>query len=385
VFKVERGPAGERIAYARLWGGHVDVRGRLAVHGEERRVTRIELFEDGATRPVDILPAGRIGRLWGLGDVRIGDPLGAPRAAALRHFPPPTLETVVRPVRASDKGRLFGALAQLAEQDPLIALRQDDLRGEIAVSLYGEVQKEVIRDTLAADFRVEADFSETTPICIERLLGEGAALWEPPYPFMARVGLRVAPRPPGSGVEFALEVDVGSLPAAFFKAVEEAVRETLGQGLNGWDIPDVFVAMTHVIRWRHFATSTPSDHRHLTPLALMQAVKRAGTVVCEPIDRFTLTAPERCLGALLPELARLEAEMHGQASDGRMAVIDGDIAVRHVHALQQRLPGLTEGEGVLETRFDHHRPVKGAPPTRPRTDANPLNRKEYLQNLARRG
>ena len=384
VFKVERGPAGERIAYARLWGGHLDARERLTVHGESRRTTRIELFDGGVTKPVDTLPAGRIGKLWGLGDIRIGDQLGEPRHRPTRHFASPTLETSVRPVRPSDKSRLFAALAQLAEQDPLIALRQDDLRGEIAVSLYGEVQKEVIRDTLAADFRLEADFAETTPICIERLVGEGVSLWEPPYPFMARVGLRVAPRPPGAGVEFKLEVEVGSLPAAFFKAVEDGVRETLRQGLNGWNVPDAFVAMTHVIRYRHFATSTAADHRRLTPLALMQAVKRAGTVVCEPIDHFTLTVPDRCLAALLPELAKLEADMHGQASEGRMAVIDGEIAVRQAHALQQRVPGLTQGEGVLETAFSHHRPVKGDPPVRARTDANPLNMKAYLQNLAGR-
>ena len=384
VFKVERGGAGERIAFARLWDGRVDVRERLTVHGEERRVTRIELFDDGEAKPVDTLPAGRIGKLWGLGDIRIGDPLGEPRHGLARQFARPTLETVVRPVRGSDKGRLFAALAQLAEQDPLIALRQDDARGEIAVSLYGEVQKEVIRDTLAADFRVEAAFDETTPICIERLIGEGASLWEPPYPFIARVGLRVEPRPPGAGVEFKLEVDVGSLPAAFFKAVEDAVRETLHQGLNGWDISDAFVAMTHVIRYRHWATSNPAEHRRLTPLALMQAVKRAGTVVCEPIDHFTLSAPEAALAALLPELAKLEAEMQRQASEGRQAVIEGEIAVRHVHALRQRLPSLTQGEGVLETHFSHHRPVKGEPPVRARTDANPLDKTEYLQNLTRR-
>jgi ribosomal protection tetracycline resistance protein len=384
VFKVERGDAGERIAYARLWGGRLAVRDHVAVHGDERRVTRIQLFDDGHAQSVEALEAGRIGKLWGLGDIRIGDPLGEPRRLPAREFAPPTLETVVRPTRPADKGRLFSALAQLAEQDPLIALRQDDLRGQIAVSLYGEVQKEVIRDMLAADFRVEAEFAETTPICIERLVGEAASLWEPPYPFMARVGLRVAPRPPGTGVEFKLEVDVGSLPAAFFKAVEDGVRETLRQGLHGWDIPDAFVAMTHVIRYRHFATSTPADHRKLTPLALMQAVKRGGTVVCEPIDRFTLSAPERCLAALLPELAKLDAEMLAQASDGASALIEGEIAVRHVHALRQRLPGLTEGEGVLETAFSRHRPVKGESPVRARTDANPLNKKDYLQNLARR-
>jgi ribosomal protection tetracycline resistance protein len=384
VFKVDRGPAGERIAFARLWSGRIDVRERLPVHEDDRRVTRIEVFERGATHQVQTLPAGRIGKLWGLGDIRIGDPLGEPRRRMQRHFAPPTLETVVRPVRLSDKGRLYAALSQLAEQDPLIGLRQDDLTGLIYVSLYGEVQKEVIRDTLAADFRLEVEFAETTPICVERLLGTGASLWEPPNPFMARVGLRVDPAPPGAGVEFKLEVDVGSLPAAFFKAVEEGVRETLHQGLQGWNVPDVSVAMTHVIRYRHFATSTASDHRHLTPLALMQALKRAGTVVCEPIERFALTAPEHCLGSVLPELSKLEVDLRTQASEGRNAVLEGEIAAHNVHALQLRLAGLTEGEGVLETAFDHYRPIRGEPPVRPRTDANPLNRKEYLTNLARR-
>jgi ribosomal protection tetracycline resistance protein len=174
------------------------------------------------------------------------------------------------------------------------------------------------------------------------------------------------------------------LPAAFFTAVEDGVRDALREGLSGWEIPDAFVAMTHVIRYRHWATSTPGEHRRLAPLAVLQAVKRAGTIVCEPIDRFTLTAPEASLAGLLPELAKLEAEMQAQRSEGRMAVIDGEIAVRNVHALQLRLPGLTQGEGVLEAAFSHHRPVKGARPVRARTDANPLNLKEYLQNVSRR-
>ena len=46
--------------------------------------------------------------------------------------------------------------------------------------------------------------------------------------------------------------------------------------------------------------------------------------------------------------------------------------------------GLTRGEGVLESTFDRYEPVRGALPTRPRTDRNPLNREEYLLHLAGR-
>jgi ribosomal protection tetracycline resistance protein len=55
-----------------------------------------------------------------------------------------------------------------------------------------------------------------------------------------------------------------------------------------------------------------------------------------------------------------------------------------VHALAQRLPTLTRGEGELESAFDHHREVAGEVPSRPRSDHNPLNRKEYLLHVVRR-
>jgi ribosomal protection tetracycline resistance protein len=65
-------------------------------------------------------------------------------------------------------------------------------------------------------------------------------------------------------------------------------------------------------------------------------------------------------------------------------VVAGEIPAARVHELQQRLPTLTRGEGVLETEFDHYRPVRGAPPVRPRWDHNPLNRGEYLLQVTRR-
>src|SRR5262249_13704008 len=113
--------------------------------------------------------AGEIGKLWGLAEVQIGDAIGLPaKAATEQQFAPPTLESVVAPACPDDGARLRIALGQLAEQDPLIAVRQDDERRELSVSLYGEVQKEVIQATLATDFGLEVSFRETTTICVER-------------------------------------------------------------------------------------------------------------------------------------------------------------------------------------------------------------------------
>jgi ribosomal protection tetracycline resistance protein len=398
VFKIERGPAGEKIAYVRLFSGTVRVRDRLRFGGHEEKVTAIAVFEDGAAVRRPSVAAGQIGKLWGLGEVRVGDQVGVPRATGPgHHFDPPTLETVVVPSRPADKGRLHLALTQLAEQDPLIDLRQDDLRQELHVSLYGEVQKEVIGATLAADFGLEVGFRETTTICIERPTGTGAAverLNKAPNPFLATVGLRVAPAPAGSGVGFQVEAELGSMPLAFFAAVEDTVRETLRQGLQGWEVTDCTVAMTHSgylakhslghQRFNKSMSSTGEDFRKLTPLVLMRALRRAGTVVCEPIHRFRLEVPDDTLGAVLPVLAGLDAVPRTPVPRGSSYLVEGEVPAARVHELQQRLSALTRGEGVLESALDRYQPVRGPVRTRPRTDHNPLDRKEYLRHVLRR-
>jgi ribosomal protection tetracycline resistance protein len=383
VFKVERGPAGEKIAYARLFRGTLKARQRVTLgDGSEARVTGIAVFEGGRSVDTHVLTAGGIGKLWGLTGIRIGDAIGRSRQRAEpRHFAPPTLETRVEPRHPSQRGALNAALAQLAEQDPLIDLRRDDLRQEIYLSLYGEVQKEVVEETLRGEFGIEAAFHPSTTICVERPVGTGAAVEWAPDPFLATVGLRIEPGPVGSGLAYRVEVEYGSLPVSFHTAIEDAVNTTLRQGLHGWQVTDCKVVLTHATRLRKWATSTPAAHRALTPLVLMGALRQAGTVVCEPVHHFVLTLPEETLAAVLPALARLEAMLKVPAIDGHTSMLEGEIAAVNVHRLQQLLPGLTRGEGVLEAEFHHYRPVRGPGATRPRTGADPSNRKDYLARV----
>jgi ribosomal protection tetracycline resistance protein len=399
VFKIERGAAGEKIAYVRMFSGMVAARDRVPFgHSGERKVTAISVFAGGSAVRRDSVSAGEIGKLWGLTEIQVSDVVGTPYKPAEQHkFAPPTLETIVVPIDRGGKGALRVALAQLAEQDPLINVRQDDIRQEISVSLYGEVQKEVIEATLAADFGVDVSFRETTTICVERPLGTGAAverMHEPPNPFLATIGLRIEPAAVGSGLEFSLEAELGSMPLAFFRAVRDTVRETLQQGIYGWEVTDCTVAMTHSgylgkhslghQRFNKSMSSTGEDFRKLAPLVVMAALRQARTVICEPIHSFCLDVPADALRVLLPVLSQLRAVPRTQASRGSSATLTGDIPAARVHELRQQLPTLTRGEGVVECAFDRYEPVSGTRPTRPRTDCNPLDRDEYLRRMARR-
>jgi ribosomal protection tetracycline resistance protein len=370
IFKVERGPAGEKIAYARMFSGTVRTRDRLPFgHDQEGRVTAISVFGGGPAAPRACVTAGQIGKLQGLAAIRIGDILGQGRAAPPgAQFAPPSLETVVVPARPADQGGLRAALGQLAEQDPLINVRQDDARQEILVSLYGEVQKEVIQATLTADFGIDASFRETTTICIERPAGAGMAaefLGDQANPFRATVGLRIVPAQAGSGVRFRLGIERGALPAAFQKAVEETVHQTLQQGLRGWQVTDAVVTLTHSgftppppSGWSKWSSSA-GDFRNLTPLVLMSALRQAGTRVYEPVHRFHLEAPADTAWSVLPALARLGAVPDGPVTQGSLLTVTGDIPAAQVHDLRQQLPGLTHGAGILDATFGYYRLALG--------------------------
>jgi ribosomal protection tetracycline resistance protein len=417
VFKVERGPAGQKIAFVRLFSGTVRVRDRVRFGpgATERKVTGIEVFANGSTERRMSASAGEIARIHGLAEIRIGDKIGPTLAAApgssrggrrgqpteFAHppteFVPPTLDAVVASVDPGKRGALRAALDVLAEQDPLIAVRQDDDREEITVSLYGEVQKEVIGATLASEFGVEVEFRDSTMIYVERPVGTGSAverLKEPHNPFVATVGLRIDAAPPGSGVEFRIEVELGSMPLAFFKAVEDTARRTLEQGLYGWAVIECVVSMTHSgylgkhsighARFTKSISSTGEDYRKLTPLVLMAALRQAETVVCEPIHRFRLDAPTDTIGSLMPALSRLRAIPLTQLTAGDSAVLTGEVPAAQVHELRQRLTVLTRGEGIVECTFERYEPMRGTYPTRPRSGPDPLDRAAYLMQGALR-
>jgi ribosomal protection tetracycline resistance protein len=187
---------------------------------------------------------------------------------------------------------------------------------------------------------------------------------------------------PGPGVTFELSVELGSLPLAFHKAIEETVDATLEQGLYGWEVLDVAVTLTHTAFFSPL--SAASDFRKMTPLVLMAALKEAGTRVHEPVHRFELEIPATAVSAALLKLADLRAVPGEPVAGPSSYTLQGTIPAEHVHAFEQALPALSQGEGVFLSEFADYRPYPGPPPTRPRTGENPLDRKEYLAQVARR-
>ena len=388
IFKILRSRQGEKLVFARIFSGSLALRQRLPIRGQrddsdeshDARITGLDLFERGTTVAVSSASAGEIVRFHGVKHARIGDLIGdgcIPDGVGVAVFPPPALESAVHPVNPGQMTKLGIALQHLTEQDPLIGLRRGDREGELFLHLFGEVQKEVIAETLALDFGIDVHFAESQVLHIERPLGTGRGfelIGSDENPFAATVGIRIERAEPASGILYAYEP--GSLPHAFYRATEETVMATLEQGLNGWPVTDCLVTLTDVGYWSPI--SIASDFRLLTPLVVMQALQEAGSEVCEPVEAFELEIPEESVGEVIAVLASRRAIATEISRQGETCLLRGTIPSAEVHHFEQRLPGISRGLGIWMSTFKGYVPVTGMIPERIRIGRNPLNRKQYL-------
>ncbi|GAU67020.1 putative tetracycline resistance protein [Streptomyces sp. NBRC 110611] len=403
VFAVHQPPNGERTAHVRLFAGELRPRQRIELYrpGAPRdarpaltgRITSLDVIgrqpgdggrHDGGPRDSgrhdggqhnsgrpnsgQLLTPGNIAVLRGLPGIRTGDRLGPPdgTAADTALFPSPTLETLVRagdPARAAD---LRAALLALADQDPLLRVRPAP-DGATSVLLHGEVQKEILADTLRQEYGIGAEFTPSRVVCVERPCGVGEACHEiakrghcGPW---ATVGLRVEPGARGSGPVFTYETELGALPHGFHQAIEETVLATLEQGPRGWAVTDCRVVLTR----SGFIgpVSTAGHFRTVTRPVLLRALDRAGTRVYEPCHAFEAEIPAAALAPVTARLTALGAELAEPVGGQRSWLVSGALPARQVQRLEGLLPGLTHGEGVWMSSPSGDRPVReedAAPP-----------------------
>jgi ribosomal protection tetracycline resistance protein len=172
--------------------------------------------------------------------------------------------------------------------------------------------------------------------------------------------------------------------------MDEYVRLALDEGLFGWRVTDCVVTVTKIAYSladgppsRRGPMPTARDLKKLVPLVLVQALEQGGTTVCEPVFRIAAEVPTATIGAMLAALGRLGAGALTPATRGELSVLEATLPASRVQELRRQLPGLTGGEGVIDTEFAGYQPVTGEPPVRKRLTPDPRNFVEYVAQVGR--
>ncbi|PGS06736.1 tetracycline resistance protein [Bacillus cereus] len=388
VFKIDREYSGEKIAYVRVFSGSLQVRKYVDIQRNEslphkEKIKKMCIFHNGDALQTSTVPSGEFCKVWGLNDIKIGDIIGE-RTDYIKdiHFAEPQMEAAIDAVPKERIHDLYAALMELCEEDPLIKVWKDNVHNELYIRLFGEVQKEVIETTLYEKYNLQVTFSNTRVVCIEKPIGVGNSMevmGEKANPFYATIGFKIERGELNSGITYKLGVELGSLPLAFHKAIEDTVFQTLKQGLYGWEVTDISVTLTHT----GYASpvTTASDFRNLTPIVLMDALKQAETYVYEPVNEFELTVPEHAISTAMYNLAAVPATFAEPIFNNNSYQLTGALPVAKTENFKRMLHSFTEGEGIFTTNPAGFTKLKPPFPTRKRVDYNPLNRKDYLLHV----
>ncbi|KZD40308.1 Ribosome protection-type tetracycline resistance related protein [Bacillus cereus] len=388
VFKIEREPSGEKIAYVRVFSGSLHVRKYVDIQRGEslphkEKIKKMCMFHNGDAVQSSTVHSGEFCKVWGLTNIKIGDIIGEWTDYIKDiHFAEPQMEAAIEAVPKERIHDLYAALMELCEEDPLIKVWKDDIHNELYIRLFGEVQKEVIETTLFEKYNLQVTFSNTRVVCIEKPIGIGNSaelMGEKTNPFYATIGFKVERGELNSGITYKLGVELGSLPLAFHKAIEDTVFQTLKQGLFGWEVTDIIVTLTHT----GYASpvTTASDFRNLTPLVLMDALKHAETCAFEPVNEFELTVPEHAISTAMYKLAAIPATFAEPTLHNDSYHLTGSLPVAKIEDFKRMLHSFTEGEGIFITKPTGFTKLTAPFPTRKRVDFNPLNRKDYLLRI----
>ncbi len=387
VFKVMKTTTGERKTFIRLFEGTIRVRDEIAVISQDGRtastkVKQLQSLQDGNQISVNDIACGDIAIITG-GDLKVGDIIGAAsdKLRVLQFHKPPIL-VKVSAKHQKEEQILHNALLNLTMEDPFLKFVQDANTKENTIHLFGKIQQEVLAESIKHQYGIEATFSAPKIICIEKPSSIGTAveyMGASNNPFFATVGFRIEPGLDGSGLQYRLEVELGSLLLSFQKAIKETVKKVLQEGLYGWTVTDITVTLTHT--GYDSVQSTANDFRSLVPLVLMNALQKAETNVYEPVNKFQLILPEFGLSKVLSQLSALEGTFHEPQYQNKNVHLNGTIPVRTSDTLKSELYSLTSGEGMISFKPNDYVKVKADFPKNSRTQLNPLNRGEYLLHL----
>ncbi|HEY3941305.1 MAG TPA: elongation factor G [Acidimicrobiales bacterium] len=353
-----------RIALAKVLSGVIQP-DEVLVNTRTRADERLHLLEQlrgKEVSPVSEAVAGDFVALRRLNGTLPGDtlaPKGMPVAVARPGTDPPPLSIAIRPASHTDEDKLMSALQRLCEEDPALAVRRDDETHQTVLGVSGEVHGAVTLERLARRYHVTVE-REDLAVAYRETIASPAETQETykkqtgGHGQYAVVRLRVEPLGRGEGFTFHDEVVGGAIPRQYLPAVEKGVREAMAHGgPHGYPVVDV--AVTCDDGKHHPVDSSEMSFKTAGSLAFNAALRKAGSVVLEPISRVEVTVPGEAQGEVLGDLHARRGRVQGtQGAAGDLQTIVALVPTAELVRYAADLRAITGGRGRFRATHDHY-------------------------------
>jgi elongation factor G len=359
-----------KMAYARTFGRKLEDGADLMLpSGERGRVGGLFAIQGPALKKIAVASPGDICAIGKVEQAQPGQILsltGQPQAGAAPQPARRPLFAVALAARArKDDVRLSGAIGRLVEEDPGLSLTHDAESRQVLLAGQGEGHLRLALERLKRRFGVEIDTEQPkTPYreSIGRALTHRARHKKQSggHGQFADVTIEVKPLPRGSGFVFDQRIVGGAVPRQWIPAVEAGVRDGLTKGPLGYPVTDLEVVL--IDGQTHSVDSSEMAFRTAGRLAIEEAMKAAGTILLEPIDKLVVYSPSPAASNVTSALTARRGQILGLGprEDWRgWERIEAYLPQSERQQLIAELRGLTQGLGAFEADFDHMAELTG--------------------------
>ncbi|MBP3568474.1 MAG: TetM/TetW/TetO/TetS family tetracycline resistance ribosomal protection protein [Lachnospiraceae bacterium] len=342
VYKITRDEKGNRLTHVKLTGGSLKVK---EVIGEEK-ADQIRFYSGVQFRTEPEAFAGEVCAITGLESTYAGQGLGMEESLEQPVLAPVLTYQLLLPTGA-EPHVVYRKLMQIEEEEPLLHLVWEEQTKEIRAQVMGEVQIEVLKNMIKERLGLEVSFGTGCIVYKETIAEavEEVGHFEPLRHY-AEAHILLEPGERGSGLTFASDVSTDSLDLNWQRLILTHLEEKQHKGvLTGAPITDM--KLTVIGGRSHKKHTEGGDFREATYRAVRQGLKKAKSILLEPVYEFRLELPLECVGRAMTDIGKMQGKFTDPEMCGTLAVITGTAPVATMQEYPMEVAAYTKGEGRI--------------------------------------
>lgn len=360
AFKIIADKHGD-LTFIRIYQGTLKNGTRVlnANRNQKENITRLFKMHANSRDSVETAKAGDIVACVGLKDTMTGDTLcdtKHPVQLESIKFPEAVISMSIEPESASDRDKLPTGLAALRKEDPTFQFKYDAETGQTIISGMGELHLEILQHKLVRDMKINVKVGRPKVAYREAFTKK----IEQEAKFVRQTGGRgqyghvvitMEPLLDEEGRfkkenEFENKIIGGAIPKEYIPAVENGVMEALTSGeLAGYPVVGAKVCL--IDGSFHTVDSSELAFEQAGMLAVREGLKKAGSILLEPIMKLEVTIPDTEFGTVQGNIISKRGLITDSRIHGNLRTIDANVPLSEMFGYSSELRSVTSGRGTF--------------------------------------
>jgi elongation factor G len=366
AFKIMNDPFVGNLTFFRVYSGKLEAGSYVqnATKDKKERIGRLLQMHANKREEIKEVYAGDIAAAVGLRSTTTGDTLcteESPVVLERMEFPEPVIHVAVEPKTKADSDKMGMALNRLQMEDPSFRVHTDEETGQTIIGGMGELHLEILVDRMFREFKVEANVGKPQVAYRETITQEV----ESEGKYVRQTGgrgqyghcwLRLIPRQPGEGFEFANETVGGSIPKEFINPIQKGIEEAMTGGvLAGYPMVDIKIEVFDGSY--HDVDSSEMAFKIAGSMGFKEGAAKARPVLLEPVMDVEVVTPEEYMGDVIGDLNSRRGKIQAMNPRTGVQVLEALVPLAEMFGYATDLRSKTQGRATYTMQFAHYAQV----------------------------